>query len=117
MMIDGVTMKRHALSLAWVCATQCAVSSLLFHGLVHAETIESPTIESKDTRTLQDSRAQDGRQRPAVIPPDETERLKKLTEKATLSQDSERSVPSEAPTISQPEFESPQGHAPAPRRE
>ena len=110
-------MKPYALSLAWVYATHCAVSSLLFHGLVHAQTIESPTIESQDTRTLQDSRAQDGRQRPAVIPPNETERLKKLTEKATLPQDSEGSVPSEAPASRKPEFESPQGQPPATKRE
>jgi hypothetical protein len=110
-------MKSHTLSLAWVCATHCAVSVLVFHGLVHAQTIESPKIESQDTRTLQDSRAQDGRQRPAVIPPGETERLKKLTEKATLPEDGERSVPSDTPATSKPEFESPQSHAPATKRE
>jgi hypothetical protein len=105
-------MKRQVLSLNWVCATQFAVSALLFHGLVQAQ-----TIESQDTRTLQDSRAQDGRQSPALIPPGETERLKKLTEKAILPEDTERSAPSEAPDNSKRESESPQRHTPATKRE
>jgi hypothetical protein len=109
-MIDGVEMKRHVLSLKWVCATQFAVSVLLLHGVVQAQ-----TIDSQDTRTLQDSRAQDGRQSPAVIAPDETERLKKLTEKAILPEDPERSAPSEAPENRKPE--SPQRHTPATKRE
>lgn len=105
-------MKRHVLSLTWVRTTQCAVSVLLFHGLVHAQ-----TIESQDTRTFQDSRAQDGRQNPTVIPPGEAERLKKLTEKAILSEDTERSATSEAPENRKRESESPQRHPPATKRE
>ena len=105
-------MKRRGLSLKWVCATQCAVSALLLHGLVQAQ-----TIESQDTRTFQDSRAQDGRQSPTIIPPNETERLKKLTEKALLPEDTERSAPSEASEKSKRESDSPQHHTPATKRE
>jgi hypothetical protein len=104
-------MKRRGLLLKWMCATQCAVSALLFHCLVQAQ-----TIESQDTRTLQDSRAQDGRQSPTVIPPGETERLKKLTEKAIVPEDTERSAASEAPENSTREAESPQRHTPATKR-
>ena len=105
-------MKRHGLSPKWVYTTQFAASVLLFHVVVQAQ-----TIESQDTRTFQDSRAQDGRQSPTVIPPDETERLKQLTEKAILPEDPERSAPSEALGNRKREPESPQRHMPADKRE
>ena len=60
-------------------ATWLVMYGLVFHGLIHAQ-----TIESQDTRTFQDSRGQDSRQSPALIPPSEAERLKKLTEEATV---------------------------------
>ncbi len=105
-------MKPHVRSLKWGRAIQFAVSALLFHSLMQAQ-----TIESQDTRTLQDSRAQDGRQSPTIILPGETERLKKLTEKAILPENTERSAPSEAPDNSKRESELPQRHTPATKRE
>lgn len=107
--IDGVVgMKRDLPSLIWAGAIQSAVLALTLHGLVHAQ-----TIESQDTRTFQDSRAQDGRQSPTVIPPGETERLKKLTEKAVLPEDTERPAASQAPEDRQRESETSQYHTPA----
>ena len=105
-------MKGHVLSLKSGCAIPLAVSVCLFHGPVHAQ-----TIESQDTRTFQDSRAQDGRQSPAVIPPNETERLKKLTEKAILPEDTEQAAPAEAQENSKRESEPPRRYAPTTKQE
>ena len=105
-------MKRYGFWLKWVCATPVAVSALMFQGLGQGQ-----TIESQDTRTFQDSRAQDGRQSPAVIPPGETERLKKLTEKAVLPEDAPPSAPSEAPESTTRDSDSPQRDIPTAKPE
>jgi hypothetical protein len=105
-------MKRHVSSLKCGCAIPFAVSAFLLHGPVHSQ-----TIESQDTRTFQDSRAQDGRQNPTVIPPDETERLKKLTEKAILPEDTEQAPPTEARENSTRESERSRRYPPATKRE
>ncbi|WP_447987273.1 hypothetical protein [Nitrospira sp. Nam74] len=105
-------MKRHVLSLKCGCAIPFAVSVFLFHGSVHAQ-----TIESQDTRTFQDSRAQDGRQSPTVIPPGETERLKKLTEKAILPEDTGQAAPAETQGNSKRESEPSRSYAPTTKQE
>ena len=95
-------MNCHAFSRKCMHVAQLSVAALLVQGMVQAQ-----TIESQDTRTFQDSRGQDSRQSPVVIPPGETERLKRLTEKATMSEESERSAPSNPPENSQRESEPP----------
>lgn len=52
------------------------------------------TLDPRDTRTFQDTRQQDTRPATAPIPPDASERLKSLTERATKTEGTE--VPADA---------------------
>ena len=109
-------MRYHVFSRKCMRAAQLSVAALLVQGMVQGM-VQAQTIESQDTRTFQDSRGQDSRQSPVVIPPGETERLKRLTEKATIPEENERSAPSSAPQNSQKESEPPQrGMSPDQRR-
>jgi hypothetical protein len=47
---------------------------------LHAQIMSPPTIDSRDTRTMEDTRGQDPRQDPGPLPPSAIELMKRLKE-------------------------------------
>ncbi len=105
-------MKGRILLLTFLPSTWLVIAGPVFHGLAHAQ-----TIESQDTRTFQDSRGQDSRQSPAIIPPGEAERLKKLTEQAIVPDETKESAPAEPPDNSKRDSATPRNRTPPAKRE
>jgi hypothetical protein len=80
-MVTGGDMKETALrSGQIVAATIIILPVLLGEGMLHAQSTSPPTIDSRDTRTLEDTRGQDPRQNPGPLPPSAIELMKRLKE-------------------------------------
>jgi len=74
-------MKRIALrSVGVAAATVVILPVLLYEDMLHAQIMSPPTIDSRDTRTLEDTRGQDPRQNPGPVPPSAIELMKRLNE-------------------------------------
>lgn len=63
-----------------VMATVVLLSVLLEERMLHAQIMTPPTIDSRDTRTMEDTRGQDPRQNPGPVPPSAIELMKRLNE-------------------------------------
>ncbi|HKN86800.1 MAG TPA: hypothetical protein VJV04_08075 [Nitrospiraceae bacterium] len=63
-----------------VMATVLILPVLLCERMLHAQIMSPPTIDSRDTRTFEDTRGQDPRQNPGPVPPGAIELMKKLKE-------------------------------------
>ena len=61
-------------------ATVVVLSILLGERMLFAQIMSPPTIDSRDTRTFEDTRGQDPRQNPGPVPPSAIELMKKLNE-------------------------------------
>lgn len=53
---------------------------VLCEQMLYAQIMSPPTIDSRDTRTFEDTRGQDPRQNPGPVPPSAIELMKKLNE-------------------------------------
>lgn len=63
-----------------VIAMAAVLPVLICESSLHAQIMEPPTIDSRDTRTLEDTRGQDPRQNPGPVPPSAIELMKRLNE-------------------------------------
>lgn len=63
-----------------VIATVVLLQILWCESLLQAQIMSPPTIDSRDTRTLEDTRGQDPRQNPGPVPPSAVELMKRLNE-------------------------------------
>jgi hypothetical protein len=61
-------------------ATVVLLQILLCESTLHAQIMSPPTIDSRDTRTMEDTRGQDPRQDPGPLPPSAIELMKRLKE-------------------------------------
>ncbi|HTK86710.1 MAG TPA: hypothetical protein VL329_03200 [Nitrospiraceae bacterium] len=61
-------------------ATVVLLQILLCESRLHAQIMSPPTIDSRDTRTMEDTRGQDPRQDPGPLPPSAIELMKRLKE-------------------------------------
>jgi hypothetical protein len=61
-------------------ATVVLLQVLLCESRLQAQIMSPPTIDSRDTRTMEDTRGQDPRQNPGPVPPSAIELMKRLNE-------------------------------------
>jgi hypothetical protein len=79
--VIGGDMKEIAVHPARVSiATVVLLQVLLCESRLHAQIMSPPTIDSRDTRTMEDTRGQDPRQNPGPVPPSAIELMKRLNE-------------------------------------
>ena len=67
-------------SLGIAATTVVILPVLLCEGMLYAQNVSPPTIDSRDTRTMEDTRGQDPRQNPGPLPPSAIELMKRLKE-------------------------------------
>ena len=63
-----------------VIATVVMIRVLVGERMLHAQIMTPPTIDSRDTRSMEDTRGQDPRQNPGPVPPSAIELMKRLNE-------------------------------------
>jgi hypothetical protein len=63
-----------------IIATVVLLQILLCESRLQAQIMSPPTIDSRDTRTMEDTRGQDPRQNPGPVPPSAIELMKRLNE-------------------------------------
>ena len=77
--MKGVAVRSVRVVLA-VIATVVMLPVLVGERMLHAQIMSPPTIDSRDTRTMEDTRGQDPRQHPGPVPPSAIELMKRLNE-------------------------------------
>ena len=63
-----------------VIATVVMLAVLAGERMLHAQIMSPPTIDSRDTRSMEDTRGQDPRQHPGPVPPSAIELMKRMNE-------------------------------------